>query len=120
MTTGFEDVVEANDVALDIDIGVLDAITHTGLSSKVNHDIEFVLLEEAIHQCLVGNTSLDERPRIARIGRIDFLQFLEAVFFQRDIIVGVHIVDAHNGSSAQLFEESLDEVGPDEAGCAGD
>ena len=120
MPTGFEDIVEANDVALNIDIGVVDAVAYTGLGCEVDHDIEFILGKEVINQGLVDYAAFDERPRIARIGRIDLLQLLEAVFFQRDIVVGVHVVDTHDGGTTQLFEESLDEVGSDEAGCACD
>ena len=58
--TGFEDVVEAHDVALDVGVGVLDAVAHACLGCKVDHDVEVVLLEEAVDERLVGEVSLDE------------------------------------------------------------
>ena len=47
-------------------------------------------------------------------------QFLQAVFLQGDIVVVVEVVDAHDGAALHVVEETLDEVGTDEAGRAGD
>ena len=60
VAAGFEDVVEADDVALDIHIGVLDAIAHTGLSSEIYHDIEVVFSKELIYKLAVGYAALHE------------------------------------------------------------
>ena len=45
MTAGFEDVVEPYDVALDIDIGVLDAVAYSCLGCEVDDDVEVIFLE---------------------------------------------------------------------------
>ena len=46
MAAGLEDVVEADDVGLDVGIGVGDAIANTGLSSEVDNDVELLFGKE--------------------------------------------------------------------------
>ena len=41
---GFEDVVEAHDVALDVGVWVLDAVAHTRLGRKVDHAVFHVII----------------------------------------------------------------------------
>ena len=60
MTARLQDVVETDDVALDVDIRVLDAIAYTCLSGQVHYDIKVVLLEEAVNQFTVSNAALYE------------------------------------------------------------
>ena len=45
MPAGFEDVVEAEDVALDVGVGVVDGVADAGLGGEVDDNIELVLLE---------------------------------------------------------------------------
>lgn len=63
MPTRLEDVVEANEVRLDVGIGVGDAIANTCLGGEVDDYIEVILLEKAIDSCLIGNVALYEVPR---------------------------------------------------------
>ena len=55
VATGLEDVIEAYHVALDIGIGVLDAITDACLGCEVDHDIELILGKERIDGGFVGD-----------------------------------------------------------------
>ena len=45
--------------------------------------------------------------------------FFEQPILQRNIVIVVEIVDAHDGATLHVFEEALDEVGTDKAGRAG-
>ena len=49
MAAGLKDVVEAYDVALDVSVGVLDAVADTRLGGEVDYDVEFVLGEEIVY-----------------------------------------------------------------------
>ena len=60
VAAGLEDVVEANEVALDVGIGVGYAIADARLGSEVYHDVELVLIEEFVNQRFVGNVALDK------------------------------------------------------------
>ena len=60
MAAGFEDVVEADDVGLDIGIGILDAVTDAGLGCEVDDNIELPFGKEVVDKGLVGNVTLNE------------------------------------------------------------
>ena len=60
--TGFEDVVEADEVRLDVGIGVGDAVADTGLGCEVHHDIEVIVFEEFIDSLFRGDVAFDEVP----------------------------------------------------------
>lgn len=60
MAARLKDIVETNDIALDVGVGVLDAIAYTRLCGEVDNDVEFVFGEEVIDQGLVGQIALDE------------------------------------------------------------
>ena len=63
VAAGFKDVIEPDEVALYIRIGVGDAIAHTGLGSEVDNDVELVLLKQPVDRGLVGNIALDKSPK---------------------------------------------------------
>ena len=75
VTACLQDVVEANDVGLYVDTWVCDGVPHAGLGCKVHDDVEFVLLEQAIHEPFVRNAALYERE-ITTQG----LDFTQSVF----------------------------------------
>ena len=60
VTTSLKDIVEAKDVALDISIRVLDAITDTSLGCKVDNNVEVILSKEAVDKVAVGDGALNE------------------------------------------------------------
>ena len=60
MPTGLQYVIEAEDIALDVGVRVLDAVAHTCLGGEVHYDVEVVLLEEAVDEGLVSKVTLDE------------------------------------------------------------
>ena len=92
-----QDVVEAHDVALDIDIGVVDAVAHPRLRGQVDHNVGLILLEEAAHQLAVGNAALDGHVVYAR--RFGTRQLPQAVLLERRIVIVVEIINAHNRPS---------------------
>ena len=62
MTTGFENVVEADEVRLDVGIGIGDAVAHTGLSSEVHHNLWLVFVEDFVNGSLVSNIAFHKHP----------------------------------------------------------
>ncbi len=87
---GFEDIVEADEIALDIGVRVRDGIADAGLGGEVHDDVEVVLFEEAVDGCLVGEVCLDECPFFAGRGSECF-DFLEA------FVLDVHVVVVGDG-----------------------
>ena len=113
VSTGLKDVVEADDVALDIDIGVLDAVANTCLRGKVDYDVEVVFCEESIDQFPVSDIALDELVIDGR--RLRLVQFSEAILLEGRIIVVVEIVNAHDGPFLHILEKALDQIGSNES-----
>lgn len=58
MPRGFEDIVEADDVALDVGIGVLYTVAHSGLGGEVDDDIKTMLGKESVDKGFVGKVAL--------------------------------------------------------------
>ena len=80
MPARLQDVVEPDDVALNIHIGILNAIAHASLDSQVHHNIELVFLEQFINQFAVGNASLHEL--VIDIGWFGLIQLAKTVLFE--------------------------------------
>ena len=53
MPAGFEDIEEPNNIALNVNIGVINAVPHPGLGSEMNNIIELLLRKELHHAFLV-------------------------------------------------------------------
>ena len=120
MPASLQDVVEPDHVALDVRVGVFDAIADTGLSGKVHDDIKVVFLKEVIDEGLVSEVALDELVGMP-FGCVGLLLDLaQAVLLERRIIVVVQVVKPHDVERLLAFEESQHKVGTYEAGRAGD
>lgn len=57
-----EDVVESDEVALDIGVGIGNAVAHACLGSEVDDYGYTVVREDVLHGCLVGDGGVDEGP----------------------------------------------------------
>ena len=60
MPPRFQDIVKADDIALDIHIRVVDIISHTCLRGEVDHNVEVLGLEDGIDKLLIRDGALDE------------------------------------------------------------
>ena len=119
MPAGFQDVVEANHVAMDVGIGILDAVTYTGLGGEVDDDVELMFGKEVVDQGLVGNIALHEKIIVFGV-LLGFLgDYFQPVVFQAGVVIGVEVIQTDNLRGFLVFEEPEDEVGADEAGGAG-
>lgn len=65
VSAGFQDVVESDEVALDVGVGVRDGIADASLGGEVHDNGEVVLLEQAVDGGLVGEVCFDKRPFLA-------------------------------------------------------
>ena len=110
---GFEDVVEADEVALDVGVGVGDGVADAGLRGEVDDDVGVVLVEDLVDEGPVSEVALDEGP-----GAEGF-DFFQAGELDVDVVVVVDGVEADDSDCREVLEEALDKVETDEAGCAG-
>ena len=49
-------------------------------------------------------------------GFVKGIKFFQTVFLEGDVVVAVEVVETDDAAFDHLFEETFDEVGPDEAG----
>ena len=117
VAAGFEDVVETDQVALDVDVRVIDGVADAGLRSKVDDDGGPVYREYFVDQGLVCDTASDENMPDRGVDRVDHAK---AVLFEFRIIVIIHVVEADHSAAGQLAAKAHNEVGADKAGRAGD
>ena len=111
VAASFQDVVEADEVALDVGIGVGDAVAYAGLGSEVDDNSGLVLGKKAVDASLVGDVFLDEYP-VATGG----FYLCQTFFLEVYVVIIVHRVDADDLNVFELFEEPHDEVAADKAG----
>jgi hypothetical protein len=95
VAAALEDVDEADQVAVDIGVGVLDRIADTGLRSEVDHLVELLGGKKLLHAGPVGDVQLDEAES-GMAGQSGQPAFLEA-----DRIVVVQVVEADDFIAAR-------------------
>lgn len=123
MPTGLEDVVETYDVALDIGIGVLDAVAYTGLGRQVHDDVEMMLGKKSIDERFVSKVASNKAECRRFYVQGQLFDFFQAVFLEADVIIGIQVVEAYYTALLALksvFQKTLYKVGADKSGCAGD
>lgn len=62
MTASFKDIIETNEVALNVSIGISDTVTYTSLSSEIYYNSDFVFGENLFYSFLVGDRGVNKNP----------------------------------------------------------
>lgn len=119
MAAGFEDIVETDDVALDVGVGILNAVAHTRLRSEVDNDVELMLGEEIIDQGLVGQIALNELVAYGWMLTAYRFNLLQAVFLEGNVIVIIEVVKADDGAFPHILQKAHHKVGTDETSRTG-
>ena len=112
MAAAFEDIKEADKVALHVCVRIFKTVAHTRLSGQMNDSIKCVIGEEPSHPLPIGQIKTNKTKFVKR------LQNIKTRLFQTYIIVAVKIVKADN--AVPFIEETPTQVKTDEAGGAGD
>ncbi len=87
MPAGFQNVDKADQVAVDVFIGLIDTIADAGLSGEIDNDVEIPFCEQVVQRGFVADVDRFE----VKSGM--FQQLLEPGLFQIRIIVIVEAVD---------------------------
>ena len=109
VAAGFEDVVEADEVGFDVGIGVGDAVAYACLCSKVDYNLGPELGKEFVDELAVGYVAFDKAK--ARV----LLELCQTFFFEANVVVIVHVVDAYYFSTFYLLVDGLYQVATNEA-----
>jgi len=108
MATGFQNVIEANQVCFHIGIRVRNGIADTRLRTEVHYDFRLILLKDRFDHSLVCQIAFYE-TEIFKL-----LQFVQTCFLQAHIIIVVHVVQTHNLDTLHRGEQTLCKVGTNE------
>jgi len=108
----FEDVEKADDVAVDVHVGILEGVANARLSRKMNDTLRPFALEKIRDTPPVGDIELDELKSAVR-GKP-----CEARLLQGNVVVVVEVIEAENAVAPR--EEPLGDVHSDESRCARD
>ena len=88
VAAAFQDVHEADDVAVDIGMRVFDRVAHAGLGGEVDDAVEFFFGEELFDALAIGDIHLHEAEAGVR------LQARQAVALELRVVVIIQIVEA--------------------------
>jgi len=113
MARDFEQVEVADQVGLDIGMGVLDRIAYPGLGTQVNHAADLLPSQRGVERSHVGKVDLVKGEAIRRLGG----QRRQPVTLQGDRVVIVEVVDADDAVAPR--RQQADQVKANEAGRAG-
>ena len=112
VAAGLEDVHEADDVAFNVGVRVLQRVAHAGLGGEIDHALRPEVGEREVHRVTVlERGALETEVRMWRQSR-------QARFLQARIVVVVEVVVAQHLVATR--KQALAEFRTDEAGGAGD
>ena len=109
-----QDVVESDDVALDVRVGIGDAVPDPCLGSQVDHDGRTKVPEYAIHGIPVRDGLAEEGEPVPV-----FPQPVKTLVLEPDVVVVGDAVDADDAAVRAVVKQSFDEVRADKAGGTG-
>ena len=119
VAAGLQNVIETGDVRFHICVRMVDGIADTGLGRQIHDKRRMPGLKDTSDGVPVCQVSADENMTGRGVlGR--FFNQGKAIFLQSRVIIIVHAVEADHGAAVKLFEQPEHQIGPDEAGRAGD
>lgn len=113
VTAGLQDIVESDKVALNVRVGIGDAVADSSLSGKIHDNGNLVFREDFLHCVFVSDGGVDKSPVT-----MQSLYFFQTLILDVDIVVVGCRIDTDNLDVIDIMEESLDEVTTDKAGSA--
>ncbi len=112
MAAAFEYMQKARDVGVDIVMGVIERVAHTGLRGEMDHALRLLRGKGRVHDGAVGEVGLDEMEAVAG------LEPREPGFLQRHVVIGIEIIEPDHLIAP--LEQANCRVIADEAGGAGE
>lgn len=113
VTAGLQDIVETDKIALNVSIGIGDAVADSCLSGKVHDNGNLVFREDFLYSVFVCDGSVDKSP-ITMQG----FDFFQTLILDVDIVVVGDGIYSNYLDILDIVEDSLDEVAADKAGSA--
>ena len=117
VAAGFQNNVETDQVALDIDIRMIDRVADAGLRGQIDYDGGLVYCKYFVDKGLIGDTSFNKDVPDGRVDRIDHAK---AVLLELRVVVIIHVVEADHSAACEFAAQAHNQVCADKAGGAGD
>ena len=118
MAAGLQQIVEADDIAFDIRIRVIDGISDARLRRKIYYNIKVILMKQLIYQSLISDRTFYEHV-LDRAVLCRLFQKTQTILLQCRIIVTIHIIKADYSTAGHLPEKPHYKICSDEAGRTG-
>lgn len=113
LPASFQNVVEANDVAFDVHIGIRDGVPHACLRGEIHDDLRPVAREEVGNQGFIGKVAADEREVRER------LELCQPRLLEPDVIVVVQVVQPDDVRPRLVRQNALRQIRANKPGRAG-
>lgn len=113
VATCLQDIVESDKVALNVRVGIGDAVADSSLSGKIHDNGNLVFREDFLHCVFVSDGGVDKSPVT-----MQSLYFFQTLILNVDIVVICNRIDTDNLDVLDIVEKSLDEVAADKASSA--
>ena len=114
VAAGLQDVVESDQVALYVRVGIGDAVPDPGLGGQVDHDGRTEVSEYAVHGIPVRDGLAEENKPVPVL-----LKSVQTLVLEPDIVVVGDAVHADDAVVRAAVKQPFDEVRADEAGGTG-
>ena len=114
VAAGLQDVVESDQVALYVRVGIGDAVPDPGLGGQVDHDGRTEVSEYAVHGIPVRDGLAEENKPVPVL-----LKSVQTLVLEPDIVVVGDAVHADDAAVRAAVKQPFDEVRADEAGGTG-
>jgi hypothetical protein len=111
VATAFQDVHEADQVALHIGLGIDQRVAHAGLGGQVDDLVELLFGKELLHAFVVRHVHFHETEVL--VGR----QAGQAVVLELDFVIVIEVVETNHLIAS--CQQELAGVHADKTGCAG-
>ena len=113
VTAGLQDIVETDKVALNVSIGIGDAVADSCLGGKVHDNGNLVFCEDFLYCGFVSDGGVDKCPVT-----MQSLYFFQTLILDVDIVVVGNRIDSNYLDVLDIMEESFDEIAADKASSA--
>ena len=111
--------VIADDVRLDVCIGVGNRVANASLSGKIYNDLGSILLKNTVNKCFICKIPLDKSVFDSATFRCLF-NLRKPVFLQAHVIVIVHAIKADDVTKREISQKACYEIRTNKAGRTGD
>ena len=93
MTARFEDVVEADEIGINVRLGIVNRVAHACLSGEIHDDTKLILCEETLNEGSISEIATNESEAPVHIS---LSKHSKSVFLNARVVIAVNVVEANN------------------------